>query len=423
MDNNLTILRDTHNSFQSDSILKNDSVDILFKNLKQKKLSEVTLEKTLELKSKLSQKTVLQKIQSIDWSKSSDSPFVVELDPTSMCNLACPDCISGSLLNQHEIPTDRLLSLVDEMIDAKVKAVILIGGGEPMMHPAIGKVIEKLGSANVKIGITTNGLYLKKYIREISEYASWVRVSMDAGTDDVFRKIRPSKIGKSLFKSAISNMEAYAKTKKGKLGYSFMIFNEGNFGFQGIPISTSYYQSTKNIKTNVNEIYIAAKLAKEIGCDYFEIKPMYDVNHYAIMQPQNISSIIKNQLLKIKELETDNFKILEATKLWASILGTSNSEPKSYKRCAVNQLRTLITPTGVYTCPYFRGQESKKIGEIQNQTFSELWHGEFRQHTLSQLDPSRDCTMHCIRHDSNLEIEKWIAGGFPLPVDDFDFFI
>ena len=29
-----------------------------------------------------------------------DSPFVVELDPTTVCDLACPGCISGDLLNQ-----------------------------------------------------------------------------------------------------------------------------------------------------------------------------------------------------------------------------------------------------------------------------------------------------------------------------------
>jgi hypothetical protein len=31
--------------------------------------------------------------------------------------------------------------------------------------------------------------------------------------------------------------------------------------------------------------------------------------------------------------------------------------------------------------------------------------------------------MHCIRHESNQTIERWITGGFPLPGDDFDLFI
>lgn len=242
------------------------------------------IEKTLDLKSKLSQISVVNYLRMIDWDKGTDAPFVVELDPTSMCNLACPDCISGELLNKDEIPSDRLLRFVDELIDCGVKAVILIGGGEPMMHPAIGEVIRKLGEAKVKIGITTNGLFLKKYLDVTAEYASWVRVSMDAGSSETFNRVRPSKVGKSLFESAIKNMESFAKHKKGRLGYSFMIFNEGNYGFKGIPLKSGALDKVSHIKTNVHEIFEAAKLSKQIGCDYFEVKPMYDINHFSVMQ-------------------------------------------------------------------------------------------------------------------------------------------
>jgi MoaA/NifB/PqqE/SkfB family radical SAM enzyme len=381
------------------------------------------LEKTLDLRSKLEQHSVIRYLKSVDWDKSSRTPFVVELDPTSMCNLACPDCISGTLLNQDEIPSERLLALTDEMITAGVGAVILIGGGEPMMHPAIGGVIRKLGEADVKIGITTNGLYLKKYLDLTAEHASWVRVSMDAGTNDTFNRIRPSKVGKSLFSTAIKNMEAFARVKHGKLGFSFMIFNEGDFGFKGIPIKGGSIDHLKHIRTNVHEIYIAAKLARDIGCDYFEVKPMYDVNHYAIIQPTELTRIVDEQVAMAKELETDTFKVLEATKLWAALHGESNLEPKEYKRCAVTQVRTLITPSGVYVCPYFRGSEHKKIGNILHQSFDQMWHGPQRAQVIGHLDPSRDCAMHCIRHESNQTIERWLKGGFPLPCDDFDLFV
>lgn len=381
------------------------------------------VERTLDLRGKLEQRTVLTYLKSVDWKTSSKAPMVVELDPTSMCNLACPDCISGSLLNQDEIPSERLLALTNEMIESGVKAVILIGGGEPMMHPAIEEVIGRLGDAGIKIGITTNGLYLKKYLDVTSAHASWVRVSMDAGTTETFNRIRPSRTGKSLFSSAIKNMEAFARVKRGKLGYSFMVFNEGSYGFKGIPIRTGALDDVKHITTNVHEIYQAAKLARDIGCDYFEVKPMYDVDHYAIMQPESITAIIDEQVSLAKTLETDDFKVLEASKLWASLHGESNLEPKEYRRCAIAQVRTLITPSGVYVCPYFRGNESKRIGDIRSETFSDMWHGNRRNTIIRNLDPSRDCEMHCIRHESNQTIERWLKGGFPLPCDDFDLFV
>lgn len=381
------------------------------------------LERTLDLRGKLEQRTVLTYLKAVDWKTSSRTPMVVELDPTSMCNLACPDCISGSLLNQDEISSERLLALTHEMIASGVKAVILIGGGEPMMHPAIEGVILRLGEAGVKIGITTNGLFLKKYLNVTAKHSSWVRVSMDAGTNETFNRIRPSRTGKSMFTSAIKNMESFARVKRGKLGYSFMIFNEGSYGFKGIPIRSGALDNVKHITTNVHEIYQAAKLAREIGCDYFEVKPMYDVNHYAIMQPEALTAVIDEQIHLAKTLETDSFKVLEASKLWASLHGESNLEQKAYRRCAIAQVRTLITPSGVYVCPYFRGNESKRIGDVRNQSFTEMWHGELRQSVIGDLDPSHDCEMHCIRHESNQTIERWLKGGFPLPSDDFDLFI
>lgn len=381
------------------------------------------VERTLDLRGKLEQRTVLTYLKSVDWKGSSRAPMVVELDPTSMCNLACPDCISGSLLNQDEIPSERLLNLTDEMIASGVKAVILIGGGEPMMHPAIEEVIGRLGRAGIKIGITTNGLYLKKYLDVTAAHASWVRVSMDAGTTETFNRIRPSRTGKSLFSSAIKNMEAFARVKRGKLGFSFMVFNEGSYGFKGIPIRSGALDNVKHITTNVHEIYKAAKLARDIGCDYFEVKPMYDVDHYAVMQPGAITAIVDEQVQMAKALETNSFKVLEASKLWASLHGESNLEPKEYRRCAIAQVRTLITPSGVYVCPYFRGNESKRIGDVRFESFTDMWHGSRRDSIIRNLDPSRDCEMHCIRHESNQTIERWLKGGFPLPCDDFDLFV
>ena len=158
---------------------------------------------------KLKQKSIFELIKDTNWENSSKSPYIVEFDPTTKCNLACPDCISGSLLNQDEFSQERAITLTQEMIDSGVKGVILIGGGEPMAHPKIGEIISMLGKNDVAIGITTNGLYLKKYIEEISSYASWIRVSVDAATSEMFQSVRPSRTGDSLFDQVILNIKKF----------------------------------------------------------------------------------------------------------------------------------------------------------------------------------------------------------------------
>lgn len=378
---------------------------------------------TLNIKEKLNQKSVQAYIKGVDWRTTSSAPFIVEFDPTTNCNLACPDCISGSLLNQGQIDRIRIKTLVREMIDAGIRGVILIGGGEPMMHPDAGWMIREFGEAGVKIGITTNGLYLRKNLDVTARYASWVRVSMDAGSPETFARIRPSRTGKSLFKTAIDNMAAYARVKTGKLGYSFMVFSEGDYGFKGIALSKDRVQDLSHIKTNAHEIYAAAKLAKHLGCNYFEVKPMYDVNHFSVIQKDAIADIVEEQIDYAKALEDGDFKVIEAVKLRATLRGESNLEPKPYHRCAVAHLRTLVTPSGVYVCPYFRGSELKKVGDISTMSFLDMWHSAHRARVMERLDPSVDCPMHCIRHESNLSIENTIVNGYSTTVDDYDLFI
>ncbi len=208
---------------------------------------------------KLKQKFVVNQLQNEKWKC---NPLVVELDTTEVCNFACPGCISEDLVsNSTSFSRERLMNLAQELYDLGVKAVILIGGGEPLAHPAVGELIKFFGTHDIKIGITTNGYFIPKYLNEIAEYASWTRVSMDAATSETFGKLRPTKDGKSTFNHIIEGMKNLAKIKRGNLGFSFLIRTEAD-GF--------------GIQSNISEIYDAAVLAKQIGCDYIEIKPSYN---------------------------------------------------------------------------------------------------------------------------------------------------
>lgn len=387
---------------------------------------------TLELRNKLYQQSVLDRFGSIDWARTSSAPFVVEFDPTTACNLACPDCISRDLLNQGYFTRERIRDLTREMIDAGVKAVVLIGGGEPLAHPEIGWVMEELARNGVRIGLTTNGLLIHRYLDVIAEKVDWVRVSVDAGTAATFQKLRPSPTGKSMFDEVLRNMELLAPRRKGKLGYSYMIYSEGMFepSQRGnrfvVPLQPAFHPDgvASMPFNNVAEIYEAAGIAKRIGCDYFELKPMYDINHFLILQNRELMRQAEQLAERAKTLGDEKFKVLLATKLKDLFSGQTDVERKDYTRCAVAQMRTLVTPSGVYVCPYFRGRDDKRIGDVTKVSFAEMWQGEDRRRVMEKLNPSVDCKMHCIRHESNLVLEDMIAGKVrPAPVDDFDLFI
>ncbi|MCL2284594.1 MAG: radical SAM protein [Fibromonadales bacterium] len=348
----------------------------------------------MNLVSKLHQPCEVNYIESLNLDDYSSNPHVVELDTTEICNLACRGCISEDMLHtRNSFSEDRLLRLGEELFEAEVKAVILIGGGEPLCNHAVGSFMTYLGERDVQIGLTTNGTLIDRYMEIIAQYVSWTRVSMDAATEGTFGMLRPAKNGKSLFNKIIDNMSNLAKIKKGKLGYSFLIRTKAD-GF--------------SIDTNIDEIYAAAKLAKEIGCDYFELKPSYkftdNSDHYLIKHEQADMDRAKAELMKCQELSNDKFKVITSVNLEHSLNGLQSLQPKEYHLCPSAYMRTLICSSGVYVCPYFRGKKHMIVGDVSTRSFKEVWNSEQRKKVMQMLDPALHCKMHCIRHDTNLEV-------------------
>lgn len=345
---------------------------------------------------KLSQGFVLDKIRETDWVKGSTNPLVVELDATEACDLACPGCVSEDIIaNKGRFSNERLLSLGVEFKDAGVKALILIGGGEPLMHPVIGEFMRYLGENDIYLGITTNGTLIDKYLDIIAEFSSWTRISMDAATEETFNRLRPPRHGEYKFNHVVDNMNKLAKVKKGKMGFSFLIRTEAD-GF--------------GIQSNIHEIFNAALLARDGGCDYFEVKPSYSyaggIDHALVVHSEKRMQEARKEINRLNALVSDSFKIMKAINLEDSLNGVKSVQAKDYKRCPVSELRTLICPSGVFICPYWRGKEKFRIGDVNNMSFGEMWNGKHRKEVMHFANPSEKCTFHCLRHESNLEINR-----------------
>lgn len=360
----------------------------------------------LDLVSKLYQPSGWPRVLEAASGAATSGPLVVDLDPTTFCDLACPECISGKLLNQGRFTPERLAELAGELVEMSVHAVVLIGGGEPLAHRGTRKVLRVLGEAGIAVGVVTNGTLINQNLAELAEYASWVRVSMDAGTSDTYRLFRPDRKGRSVFDKVIANMRMLAAAKKGALGYSFLIM--------------SRQEPDGTVVSNHQEVLEAAELAHDIGCDYFETKAMFDDGHHIVQVAQETLDSVDDQLEKAARLEDDTFQIINSSTLTSLRKRVGAVQPKDYHRCAVAELRTLVTPSGVYVCSYHRGNSGAKIGDAVTESLADIW----RDSDRGIIDPSRDCRFHCARHISNLELEK-IGKGVPAPEPgtDYDPFI
>jgi hopanoid biosynthesis associated radical SAM protein HpnH len=88
-------------------------------------------------------------------------PLIVEIEPLFACNLACPGC--GKI--QH--PTDilrRRLS-VDDVLAAMTECgapMCSIAGGEPLLHPDIGPMVQALLDKKIYVYLCTNAVLLER---------------------------------------------------------------------------------------------------------------------------------------------------------------------------------------------------------------------------------------------------------------------
>lgn len=370
-------------------------------------LGTLHVDRNLDLVAKLYQKSIHPDVLTVAGGGRLAAPLVVDLDPTTLCDLACPECISANVLHSGQFGRDRLVEIAGELARSPVRAVILIGGGEPLLHRSIDRVIDVLFDAGIQLGLVTNGTLIGRHLDRLAEKLSWVRVSVDAATAETYDRFRPSRRKTSVFPLIIENMRRLAERKQGRLGYSFLLM-------QRLDADGRVRES------NYHEVYQAGELAKQIGCDYFELKAMLDEHHYTVNQAAEHVALVEEQVARLRRLEDDSFHILYSSNWDAVRRDADRVEPKQYARCAVAELRTTVTPNGVFVCPYHRGNPKARIGDVASVPFEQMW----AKADTSAIDPRKDCTFICARHRTNLEIQA--IGRDPdraALVDDYDPFI
>ncbi len=87
-----------------------------------------------------------------------EAPLMVWLELTRACNLRCPHCfVEGGAARAGELPTERILALLDEWAEMGVFSVILTGG-EPTIHPDFLTIVNHAHALGFVVGIATNAM-------------------------------------------------------------------------------------------------------------------------------------------------------------------------------------------------------------------------------------------------------------------------
>ena len=120
---------------------------------------------------------------------STDHPLLAHIIPIRRCNLACKYCNEYDDVSKP-VPTDVMFRRVDKLGQLGT-SVVTISGGEPLLHPQLDDIIQRIRQNGSVAGMITNGyLLMPDRIERLNRAGlEWLQISIDnVNPDEVSKK-------------------------------------------------------------------------------------------------------------------------------------------------------------------------------------------------------------------------------------------
>jgi radical SAM protein with 4Fe4S-binding SPASM domain len=289
-------------------------------------------------------------------------PISIAVEPTTSCNLRCPECPSG--LRAFTRPTGMLdenfyRSVIDEL-RRDIMYMIFYFQGEPYLHPSFTELVKYAVSKNIYTATSTNAHFLNddNARKTVESGLDRLIISIDGTTQETYEQYRKGGTLSKVIEGA-ENIVKWKKKLHSKKPHTI---------FQFLVVRHNEHQ-TEEIKT----------LAKNIGIDEvaFKTAQVYDYENGNDLIPLNEKYSrykkngdgrfhIKNELLN------------HCWKMWHSC---------------------VITWDGKVVPCCFDKDASHQLGDVNENSFLEIWNSQpynrFRASLLksrSSIDICNNCT-------------------------------
>lgn len=301
------------------------------------------------------------------------SPITVELDMTNICNHRCPECVVNYFRAADKKSLSRKMArdIVRQLAANRIRGLIFTGGGEPLCNPHTLETVELAKRKGLDLGFITNGALLnERAARVILKNCTWVRVSLDAGSAQAF-KITHGLDGNE-FNKVIEKIGLLVKTKrkiksKCTVGVGFLTCD-----------------------STVKDMVKAAVLTKKLGVDYLQFRPMQIHNggkfgyHW---------TDVDDKIEECLKYADKDFHVLYSKHKYD--MARDAKFGRYYEKCYGQQFATVISASGkMYICCHLRGYEKYSIGDLNKNTFKEIWFSRKRRQAIEKIDFS-DCIPLC----------------------------
>jgi len=289
-------------------------------------------------------------------------PIYIEISPVGACNHRCTFCAVDYIGYKNiRWETELLKTRLSEMSKLGVKSIMFAGEGEPLLHKNLDDIIEHCSIVGIDSSITTNFVFLnEKNVYKIFKHASWVKISINAGTKETYAKVHRTK--ESDFTKVLENMKLAVKTKK-----------ENN-------LSCTIGAQMLLLPENKHEALTLAKTVKEIGINYLVIKPY---SQHLFSKTKTYKNVDYNPMLSLEQelekLNDENFNVVFRSNTMKK-LDTGHA----YKKCYSTPYfwAHLMANGDLYGCSAYLQQSKFCYGNIKENTFQSVWESEKRQKSI-----------------------------------------
>ena len=289
-------------------------------------------------------------------------PFSLSIEPTTACNLACPECPSG--LKIFTRPTGKLASDLHAKMLSEVKSTVFYINyyfqGEPFLHPNFLDLIKDAKRHRIYTATSTNAHFINEKTAEEIVMSGLDRliISIDGLTQETYENYRVNGKLDKVIEGSI-NMVAARKKLKSKTPHLIFQFLA--------------------VRPNEHEIPQVFKLGKHIGIDEVRIKTaqLYDYKNGHPLMPDNV------EYARYKKNKD----------------GTYSLKYKTGNHCWRMWSSSVLTWDGQVVPCCFDKDAKHVLGNMKEQSFAQVWknstYRNFRAAILNsrnEIDICQNCS-------------------------------
>lgn len=280
-------------------------------------------------------------------------PMAIAIEPTTACNLGCPECPSG--LKAFSRPTGNLKEdfykkVIDQVYEHTFYLTFYFQG-EPYINPKFLEMVRYASSKKMYTTTSTNAHFLteENAKKTIASGLDRLIISIDGTTQETYENYR---IGGKLEKviEGTKNIIRWKKELKSTTPHVI---------FQFLVVRPNEHQ--------IDEVY---SLAKELGVDEVKLKTaqIYDYEKGNDLIP-SIDKYSRYRRQKDGTYQIKNALENSCWKLWHSC---------------------VITWDGKVIPCCFDKDADYRLGELEDKSFADIWNGSAYQKFRQQLFKGRD---------------------------------